>query len=293
MENITFINSRGRFILLGNEWPFILTKIEGLGTPKANIQNQKSPNQDGESYLGNTLDSRLIAIELEIITHDIDEMMVRRNELMKVFNPKLGEGKLIYERGNIKREAKAIADMPPHFPDAESFEDTMQPCLIQLVCHNPFLQDILQIKEEVAIWRGAFEFPLEIPIDDGIEFGFREPSLIANIENNGDVPCGMKVEFKALGSVVNPSLFNVDTREYMKINKTMAAGEILTITTHFQSKRVEMYRNGIVSNAFNWWDLHGTFLQLDVGDNLLRYDADEGLDNLEVNIWFTPQYLGV
>ena len=88
-------------------------------------------------------------------------------------------------------------------------------------------------------------------------------------------------------------IFNVNTREYFKINKTMEAGEVITVTTHFQNKRVELNKNGVVSNAFNWIDTTSTFLQLDVGDNLLRYDSDEGLGNLEVSIWYTPQYLGV
>ena len=45
--------------------------------------------------------------------------------------------------------------------------------------------------------------------------------------------------------------------------------------------------------AFNYIDYESTFLQLDIGDNLFRYDADEGIDNLEVNIYHTSQHLGV
>jgi hypothetical protein len=45
--------------------------------------------------------------------------------------------------------------------------------------------------------------------------------------------------------------------------------------------------------VFNYIDLQTTFLQLDIGDNLLRYDAESGLDNLEVAIYFTPKYVGV
>ena len=73
----------------------------------------------------------------------------------------------------------------------------------------------------------------------------------------------------------------------------MEAGEVITVNTHFQNKRVELNKNGVVSNAFNWIDLESTFLQLDQGDNLFRYDADEGIDNLEVSIYHTPMFLGV
>ncbi len=293
MERVTFINARGQSVELGNDAPYILTKVEGTGAVSTNIQRQKSPFQDGETYLGNTMEARSIPIEIMLLGEDIEDMAEKRNELLQVFNPKLGQGTLVYEFGNVKREITAISELSPIFPHAGDFKDTMQQGLIQLYCPDPFFRDLAEEKEEVAIWRAAFEFPLEIPMDEGIEFGFREPSLIANIENAGDIECGIRVEFKALGTVVNPSLFNVDTREYIKINKTMIAGEILTVTTHFQNKRVDLNKNGIASNAFNWIDLDSTFLQLSVGDNLLRYDADEGLDNLEVDIYYTQQYLGV
>lgn len=292
MEKVTFINSRGQSIQLGNDCPFILTKIEGTGAVNVDIQSQKSPYQDGVSYLGNTLDPRTISIEVMLLAETIEEMMIYRRKILNIFNPKLGEGRLIYEIGGIKREIKAISELAPVFPDAEDFKDVMQPGLIQLYCSNPFFKDISESKEEVAIWRGVFEFPLELVLE-GIEMGYREPSLIVNVFNKGDVPCGMKIEFKALGTIVNPSLFNVNTREYFKINKVMEAGEVITVNTQFQNKRVELNKNGVKSNAFNWIDFQSTFLQLDVGDNLFRYDADEGLDNLEVSIYFTPQYLGV
>jgi len=73
----------------------------------------------------------------------------------------------------------------------------------------------------------------------------------------------------------------------------MAAGEKIVITTHTGQKRVEKELNGVLENAFNWWDDGSTFMQLDVEDNLLRYNAEENVDNLEVSIYYTPQYLGV
>lgn len=292
MEKITFVNSAGQTIELGNNAPYILTKIEGLGVVNTNIYSQKSPYQDGVTYLGNTLDTRSISIEVTIIAESEEEMNRYRHELLQVFNPKLGQGTLLYESGNIKRQIKAVSELTPVFPHAGDFRETMQQALMQLYCPNPFFMDTIESKEEVAIWRPAFEFPLEI-VEEGIEIGYREPSLIVNIHNEGDVACGMKIQFKALATVVNPSLFNVNTREYFKINRVMEAGEIITVTTHFQNKRVELYKNGVTSNAFNWIDLESTFLQLEVGDNLFRYDADEGIENLEVSIYYTPQYLGV
>lgn len=51
--------------------------------------------------------------------------------------------------------------------------------------------------------------------------------------------------------------------------------------------------NGTKINVFNYIDLASEFLQLKVGDNLLRYDAEKGLDNLEMALYYKPLYIGV
>ncbi|BDR75753.1 hypothetical protein N071400001_14770 [Clostridium tetani] len=126
--------------------------------------------------------------------------------------------------------------------------------------------------------------------------GHREPSLIVNVNNNGQVKTGMIIEFFARGTVVNPSLFNVNTREFIKINKSMVAGEKIIVNTNFGKKKILSVNNGIETDAVNYLDIEGggdTFLQLDVGDNLFRYDAYENLNNLETTIYYNNNYLGV
>jgi len=285
MPKLTYTNEQGS-IVLGDSPPLLVTKMDGLGGVQNTIYRHKSPTQDGTTATGRALGERELVIEGVIL--DPDKDMYRR-ALLKAFNPKLS-GTLRYERGQVVKEIDCIPELAPAFPS--DYSKTYQLFLITLLCPNPFWREVSASKSEIAIWRGALEFPLELA-EEGIEIGFREPSLIVNVYNAGDVPCGIKIQFKALATVENPSLFNVNTREQFKINKTMSAGEIITVTTHFQNKRVELNQNGVVSNAFNWIDLGSTFMQLDPGDNLLRYDADDGLDNLEVSIWHTPQYLGV
>ena len=289
MAILKYINNNNKSIELGNAAPFLVTTIDGLGSPQNEIYTQKSPYQDGVTATHSSLGPRNIVIEGKIMDSNRENRQAYRNKLLSVFNPKL-DGKLIIDLGNVKRQIDCIVEQAPYF--SSKAERNYQDFSINLIAPNPYWQDTSTTKEEIAIWRGAFEFPLEL-FEEGIELGYREPSLIVNIFNKGDVPCAMTIQFKALATVVNPSLFNVSTREYFKINKTMNAGEIITITTHFGNKRVELNQNGVISNAFNWIDLNSTFMQLEPGDNLLRYDADDGIDNLEVSIWHTPQYLGV
>ena len=286
-KKITYINSLGAKLELTNSAPFVLLKLEENG--KVNIYNSKGMNQDGATYLGNTLDISDKSIEFAIFANSEEELINYRNKINKVFNPKLGEGWLIY-KDNVKEiKSKCIINELPFFTNVNQI---VSKGLVNLTANNPYWMDVVENKEEIALWNGNFEFELELT-EEGIEMGHREPSLIVNVLNNGDVECGLRIEFKALATVVNPSILNVNTQEFIKINKTIEVGEIITVTTHFGNKKIESKSNGVITNAFNYIDFQSTFLQLDPGDNLLRYNADSGLDNLEVSIYYTPQYLGV
>lgn len=117
--------------------------------------------------------------------------------------------------------------------------------------------------------------------------------MIVNVYNEGDVQAGIRVEFRALGVVKNPSLLNVDTQEVIKLNITLQAGDILSVSTGYGEKEVTLQRDGVTSDAFRYLDVDSTYFQLSVGDNLYRYSAEENLENLEVSIYHDDLYLGV
>lgn len=288
-EKIIYENDRGERVEIAYSFPFFLQQFIGADGADANITSSKGVGQDGMTITSVNLKPRPLQILGKINENDKSVLAKRRAKLLQVFNPKV-QGWLQYEYGDVKKRIRCQVESAPFFSKAFNTFKVLN-FVIDLIAPNPYWQDLSQSKSEIAIWRGAFEFPLEI-LEEGIEMGFREPSLIVNVLNQGDVACGMKIQFKALATVENPSLFNVNTREYFKINKTMKAGEVITVTTHFQNKRVQLNKNGVVS-ALTGWDYTSTFLQLDVGDNLLRYDADNGIDNLEVSIWHNSQHLGV
>lgn len=289
MEKLIFTNSLGESIELKNSAPFLLQKIEGLGSPQGRLITTKAAGQDGESYHDTLLEGRDMRIEVAILARTDNQLFELRRKINRIFNPKLKEGILTYINDFGKWNIKATSILAP--VEGEKFCSS-QKIMLNLRCSNPYWRNIYETKTEIALWVGDFEFPLEI-IESGIEIGHRESSLIVNIFNEGDVNCGMRIEFKAIASVVNPSLFNVNTREFIKVKRTLEGGDKLIITTDFANKKVEMIRKGVITNVFNYIDLSSTFLQLAPGDNLFRYDAEEGIENLEVSIYHTPLYTGV
>ena len=102
----------------------------------------------------------------------------------------------------------------------------------------------------------------------------------------------MEIVFSALNTVVNPELMNLRTREYIRINTTMQKGQKIHVYTGFAQKHVTSILNGNLTNAFSLLDVDSTFIQLSTGTNTLRYDAADGLEQLEVTLYYKPRFLG-
>lgn len=281
---VKYINELGESLTFRQRKPYFLQSIDGTGAVKHIISTFKAPNQDGGVFISGSLDMRNIILEGRIIADSIEEAYRLRKDLLNIFNPK-EKGRLIFKDLSIP----CIVEEAPVFK-ADSHRTPA--FFISLLCTSPYFETIAEIKRLLAGWHPNFEFELEIPIDEGIEMGYREESLIIPIENVGSVPCGATFEFIAQGIVENPMIIDVVTGKFIKLNRIMQEGEIVTVSTHFANKKVLSSLDG-GTNAFSSLDEDSEFLQLDVGTNLLRYDAKVNLNNLEVNVYFRPQYLGV
>lgn len=287
-EKLKYISDTGSEILftpkksLSNYW---LTSAEGLDGIENNLYSIKGAGQDGESLTGKNLRARYITIEGQICNNPI----VARRKMLSIINPKYS-GKLIYSDGSITRYIPCEIKKAP----AISRDGRFPKFQVEFYCPYPFWREgegNSQNVIDIALWVPALQFELEIP-EDGIEFGYRSPSLIVNVINDGEVETGMMIEFLAVGATSDPSIINVETQESLSMTIDLVAGDIIRVSTGYGQKRAELIRGGVTTNVFNSVDAESTWLQLNVGDNLLRYDATE-TDNIEVSIYYEMAYLGV
>lgn len=269
-----------------NNINYKIISIDGIDYPELDISTTSNAHYDGSYINSNRADKRTITIQAEYQFADIEN---ERDKLLSFFNFK-NTGTLLIDYSKRKKSIKYnISDFKSKIDnvnDKLNFE-------VELLCTEPYLRDVAESKLDIALWRGAFHFPLRCTTKNKIIMGVKEPSLIANIKNTGDVETGMIIEFRALGTVKNPSLFNINTREFIKVNSTMSAGEIIRINSNIGHKSIVKEIDGIQNKIMNLLDIDSTFLQLSVGDNLFRYDAEDGFDFMEVSIYFNPSYLGV
>lgn len=292
IEKLTYTNERGESIVFSRASSYHVNfkDVSGLSDVRNAIYSINSMGQDGDTYLGNRIESRDIEIVGHIKERDKTELQALRRNMNRILNPQY-TATLTYEFGSFKRVIGCTIDNAPAFIRKPIFEQFT----VQLTCLNPFWREEAETREDIATWIGGFEFPVPdgLQLFEGWQIGYRQPSLIVNVFNSGDVKAGIRIDFRALGAVTNPQLLNVDTQEFIRLNLEMAAGDVLTVSTGYGEKSVTLKRGGAESDAFRYLDVDSSYLQLAVGDNLFRYSAAANIENLEVSIYHNNFYLGV
>ena len=286
MERMTYTNEKGMAVEFSASSVYHANHVIGVCDTRNTVFTVQSMGQDGDTYVGGRIDRREIEITGSIREPDKARAFELRRQMSRALNPQLS-ATLTYRFGDTVRIIDCVPDSAPIYSRSAVLLDYA----VSLICHNPFWREENEQAAQIAAWVGDWEFPFDIPEDTGMEFGHREPSLIVTVTNRGDVRTGMRVVFRAVGDLTDPSLLNINTSEYIKLTTNMAAGDVIIVTTHYGRKRVIQRRGGVTSDALYLLDPDSVFLTLDVGDNQFRYDAGANIQNLEVTLFFSHQYL--
>lgn len=295
-ERLIYTNERGESLVFSPTSVFhcnISKDCKGISDINNKIYTTNSMGQHGDTYIGQRIEPRDITITGSIAATDRDYVLDLRRRAQKILNPEL-DATLMYVYKDFTKVIGCKCEDAPKFTQKNVYQDFT----ISLTCPNPFWREENEDKDDIASWIASLEFALEIDAEEGIEFGYREPSIIVDVYNDGDVSTGMRIEFKATGTLMNPQLLNVDTGEFIKIGNednivTLIAGDVVTVNTEYGNKCVTFTRGGVTEDYFRNIDVDSTFMQLEIGDNVFRYDADGNADALEVSIYHSNKYLGV
>lgn len=294
VRDLTITNASGESLVFGDHLK-LYEDIELSGL-KANISMAETSG-DGASAQKTRLDTR--DFEMPFLLHRIVDDKVwfedKRQDIFRVCNPKKNPMRLDFKTDAeqeyyMHAELTAVPVMPRGF---ENSNHVWQKVLLQFDAADPYIYAKDETLVELAMWVPALEFPLEIPEGEGIEMGYRNPTLITNVINDGQEDSGMIIKFKANAGLTNPSLVNLDTYEQLTLKMAMLAGDEVEISTYRGNKYARLIRNNVTTSVFGKIDYLSTFLQLRTGDNVFRYNADTGIDNLEISMRFSKKFVGV
>ena len=103
------------------------------------------------------------------------------------------------------------------------------------------------------------------------------------MDNESTKDVGITITLEADDKVVNPIIYNQTTNETLKLLCTMLPNDKITIKTTEGEITVELLRNGkIIDYNYTVDEDNDGYIQLVMGMNVIKYDADEGVEYLNV-----------
>ncbi len=250
---------------------FLIEKLDGLEIPAVNLQTQKAPFQDGETFIDALLKTREIVIQGAINTQDLAQIGTLRTTLINAFNSKLGVGSVkvytdTYPVSSGGLTATGIA-VKCQFKNKD-FIEPFQRFSITIECLDPY-------------------FYLDSPSPTTLA---RNTPVVIN--NPGGA--GSPATFVITGPCTNPKVANESSSEFIKINKTLAAGDVLTIVTYPDQLSVELYDDSLdqTLNVIGYVIADSTFWTFAAGNNTVRYTED-GTDAGYCEATISPRMAGI
>lgn len=282
MYGLKVENDRGNTLELTGNPNYTVFKIEGLNPPHATINSSVNTTTDGSSINSVRLESRNLVIYMTV-NGDVE---ANRINLYKYFPVKKkvkiffnNESRNVYIEGNVE------------LIECDLFT-SRQVAQISLICPQPYFKAVNELTSIFSDVSPLFSFPFSVA-ETGVEISAITTNQRKSIVNAGDIETGAIIKLFAIGTVVNPILYDVLKRTHLKLNFTMLPSDTIIINTNVGEKSIELIRDGVTYNALGYMLPDSTWFTLEAGDNVFTYDADSGNSNLQITFTTSVLYSGV
>lgn len=316
IKSITITNHLNESIRLELTRPelsgFVVMSIEGLGPPKGTINTTELSTSDGGLFNSSRISQRNIVLDLIFFNTSYETIEMIRHKSYKYFPVK----KKI--RFTVETDIRTTfidgyveSNEPDIFSDREG-------CQISVICPYPYFALAEgNVVVPFTVIEPSFEFPFsdnsykyisnngDMVLTQGLptlEMSSLSENTIKVIVYEGDVDVGITIKMIATGEVSNVTIYNLETRETMRIDTDkmtsltgsgIVTGDEITISTSKSRKSVTLFRNGRNVNILNCLDRDADWFTLIKGDNIFSYVAESGQSNLQFTIEHQVIYEGV
>lgn len=276
---------------------FIVRSVSGLGPGKATVNSSEISTTDGSIFNSARVPSRNIVISLIFMWKDTIE---DARHLSYKYFPLKKKVTLVIETD--KRSAEIEGYVESNEPNIFSQEEGAD---ISIVCPNPFFYAAYQthITSFGAI-EPLFEFPFsnESLTECLIELSAIRNEIDRTVLYDGDQQIGITISIRAKGKANGIAIYNVGTKEVMRINTTtiesitgggIDEGDEIIICTEIGKKSAVLIRDGKTTNILNCIDRGSSWFQLSKGENIFACTAEFGRTDLEFEIQNRIIYEGV
>ena len=138
---------------------------------------------------------------------------------------------------------------------------------------------------------GGIEANFRLPVNysEPHRFGTRSSDRYTNIINSGDIRVPFKLILRSEGVSTNPTVTNLTTFAFLRVNGTLNSGEYITVyRDNSNVLRAELTQGNVVTDVIDWLDDDSSLFELESGDNLINASDDQGGVGLVVSFSFNP-----
>lgn len=291
IKSITVKNHLGDSIKLELAKPelsgFVITNIDGLGPGKANVNTTEISTTDGGLYNSSRLPVRNIVISIRYLW---------KNTIEEARH-------LSYKYFPLKKRVTLTFETDLRTADVEGYVESNEPVIfskeestdISIICPDPYFYSS---RINTTLFSGIeplFEFPFsnESVITPLLEMGAIQNYKEKVVVYDGDAETGVIITINAKDVASNIAIYNIGTRETMRINIEVIAGDTITVNTNTRYKSITLLREGVTTNILNSMTRDSDWFKLTKGDNIFTYTAETGANNLNFAIENRILYEGV
>ena len=155
-----------------------------------------------------------------------------------------------------------------------------------IMCMNPFLRSYDDFGQDIASIAGTSGFPYLCDMNNPAPTGIYNFGQDVHLYNDGDVATFCRVHITCEQDVTNPKI--IINNKYIRVIDVLTASDELSIDFSAQPPTVKKNDVNIIGKT----DRTSTFnnMQLNVGDNVVSYGADDGDSYMRVSIYYNKLY---
>ena len=275
-KTFKYVNENNDSIIFEWKYGFLPEKPQGIDVLTISHSEAQGINQVGSTIQSSNVQSRVVNMSGRIVG---DFQLKKKEQLLSVVRPDLS--------GRLYADDYYLEVRPSTTPTFEAREKNAS-YQFSLLAAYPYWQKDDSAAATLSGVAKRFRFPWNVYRE--YRFGELVTALFINIVNDGQVPIPFTVTFKALAEVENPKLIDAATNKYLLLNKTLVAGETVVVKITHDRTYVNSSVDGECRGAL---DLNSSFYRLAVGDNVIKPEATSGKENLQVNIDFATEVVGI
>lgn len=234
----------------------------------------------GFSQVGETVENQSVGGRPIDVTGEVyGDVIERKNTLRNTCAP-LTSGRLVIQNTWFIRVFVKAA--PTFMPVKSNGRFKMQ-----FFAPYPFFFTMDEKHYQIGSVIPMFRFPVNYGKPH--RFGTRSTERYTNIINSGDVRIQYQLTLRSEGTSTNPTVTNLTTFSFLRLNGVLKAGDVATIFWDDDNVlRAELTSGGVTSDIASWIDDDSELYELEVGDNLIQANDDEGGAGLVAGITFRP-----